>query len=184
MGRARAAARVSIPFDCRGTQSHVRYENTGSRRRGEPAGSAFHVPRVSRTVRRLQSPCHKRQGGDAACSMQDVTIAIVKRRSEFRYDECAIGECALGMRGRRRRPHASRHTRHGTTRSRTGLPERARGVSPAAHRISLPGQAAHAPRPHGHGHAASKRRARPEPTSRSAHAYTAAVACAHTTAKG
>ena len=115
--------------------------------RGELARRAFHESRVSRTIRRLQSPSHKRQGWDAAASsMQDV------KSSEFR------------MRGRRRRPHASRHTRHGTTRSRTGLPERARGVSPAAHRISLPGQAAIGAAggpPHGmpHGHAASAARA-------------------------
>lgn len=143
MGRARlAAARDSIRLRARPQARRAtsyRYENTEKEtsrgtwaqvdypgHRGELARRAFHESRVSRTIRRLQSPSHKRQGWDAAASsMQDV------KSSEFR------------MRGRRRRPHASRHTRHGTTRSRTGLPERARGVSPAAHRIALPGQAAH-----------------------------------------
>ena len=133
-----AAARDSIRLRARPqARSHAGPRRTGMKtprrkrveapgHRGELARRAFHEYRVSRTIRRLQSPSHKRQGWDAAASsMQDV------KSSEFR------------MRGRRRRPHASRHTRHGTTRSRTGLPERARGVSPAAHRIALPGQAAH-----------------------------------------
>ena len=71
----------------------------------------------------------------AGCYYRD--SKATERISVWRMRIIPKGECALGMRGRRRRPHASRHTRHGTTRSRTGLPERARGVSPAAHRISL-----------------------------------------------
>jgi len=114
MGRARAAARVSIRLRL---PPHARPRTVGMKT------PAFHVPRVSRTIRRLQSPSHKRQGGDAACSMQDVTIAIViSVGANFGMANALapLGECALGMRGRRRRPE----TRHGTR--DTGRPAAAR----------------------------------------------------------
>ena len=178
MGRARlAAAKDSIRLRAR--PQHAWPRRTGMKtprrkrveapgHRGELARRAFHESRVSRTIRRLQSPSHKRQVGDVACRM-------------LAYSECAAAE------GRRRRPHATRHTRHGTTRSRTGLPERARGVSPAAHRIALPGQAAHCTATRRAPARAQTRDGRADVAQRSranTAAVAAAVACVHTTAKG
>ena len=177
MGRARlAAARDSIRLRARPQARRAtsyRYENTEKEtsrgtwapRRARSAGFS----RISCLENYPTAPKSFPQATSWGCSMQDVSV--------FR------------MRGRRRpQAQASRDTAHETRDDpQPHGPARAgEGCQPRrASHLAAPGQAAHRT---ADAHAASAgagvRGARPEPTSRSAHAHTAAVACAHTTAKG
>lgn len=137
MGRARAAARVSIRLRL---PLHARPRTEG---RGAEASVGF--SRSSCLENYPTAPKSFPQATRWGCSMLHAGCyyAIVKRRSEFRY-----GECARGMRPWNARPQAqaSRVTAHATRDDpQPHGPARAgEGCQPRrASHLAAPGQAAH-----------------------------------------